>query len=99
MTRVLLQVFPKDQPGIYINKLKLGPVQADLTAKYKYVGSERIDVNFVDIAAYLGSVRLFQKVHCADSDLDNCVLRYIRNRFDTPFAAHMILAAEVGIGS
>ena len=63
MTRVLLQVFPKDQPGIYINKLKLGPVQADLTAKYKYVGSERIDVNFVDIAAYLGSVRLLQKVH------------------------------------
>lgn len=56
------QVFPKDQPGIYINKLKLGPVKADLTAKYRYVGSDRIDVNFVDIAAYLGSLRLLHKV-------------------------------------
>lgn len=57
-----LQVFPKDQPGVYINKLKLGPVKADLSAKYKYSGNDRIDVNFIDIAAYLGSLRLLQKV-------------------------------------
>lgn len=55
------QVFPANQPGIYINKLQLGPIRADLSANYKFSASDKIDVNFVDIAAYLGPLRLVQK--------------------------------------
>ena len=57
-----LQVFPANQPGIYINKLQLGPVRADLAANYKFSASDKIDVNFIDIAAYLGPLRLVKKV-------------------------------------
>lgn len=57
-----MQVFPANQPGIYINKLQLGPIRADLSANYKFSASDKIDVNFVDIAAYLGPLRLVQKV-------------------------------------
>lgn len=57
-----MQVFPANQPGIYINKLQLGPIRADLSANYKFSASDKIDVNFIDIAAYLGPLRLVQKV-------------------------------------
>ena len=56
-------MFPEDQPGIYINKLQLGPLRADLSANYSYSGSSQIDVSFIDISAYLGPIRLVQKVH------------------------------------
>lgn len=55
------QVFPEDQPGIYINKLQLGPLRADLSANYSYSGSSQIDVSFIDISAYLGPIQLIQK--------------------------------------
>ena len=58
----LLQVFPEDQPGIYINKLQLGPIRADLSANYEYSGADKIDVSFIDIAAFLGPLQLIRKV-------------------------------------
>lgn len=58
----LVQIFPEDRPGVYVNRLKLGPITADLAANYVYSSSKQIDVSFIDIAAYLGSLRLIQKV-------------------------------------
>ena len=58
----MIQVFPEDKPGMYINKLQLGPVRADLLAQYKYSGSNRINVTFIDIAAFLGPLQLIRKV-------------------------------------
>lgn len=55
------QVFPEDQPGIYINKLQLGPIRADLSANYDYSGANKIDVSFIDIAAFLGPLQLIRK--------------------------------------
>ncbi len=57
-----LQVFPEDQPGIYINTLQLGPLRADLSANYEYSGSNKINVSFIDIAAFLGPLQLIRKV-------------------------------------
>jgi len=57
-----LQVFPEDQPGIYIYKLQLGPIRADLSANYDYSGANKIDVSFIDIAAFLGPLQLIRKV-------------------------------------
>ena len=48
--------------GVYVNKLQLGPIRADLSATYKFSASDKIDVNFIDIAAYLGPLRLVHKV-------------------------------------
>ncbi|DBA85380.1 TPA: hypothetical protein ACH3X2_006059 [Trebouxia sp. C0005] len=55
------QVFPEDQPGIYINKLQLGPIRADLSANYDYSGANKINVSFIDIAAFLGPLQLIRK--------------------------------------
>ncbi len=60
-----MQVFPEDQPGIYINKLQLGPIRADLSANYDYSGANKIDVSFIDIAAFLGPLQLIRKVPSA----------------------------------
>ncbi len=57
-----LQVFPEDQPGVYVNKLQLGPIRADLSANYDYSGANKIDVSFIDIAAFLGPLQLVRKV-------------------------------------
>lgn len=48
--------------GVYVNKLQLGPIRADLSANYEFSASDKIDVNFIDIAVYLGALRLVQKV-------------------------------------
>lgn len=57
--------------GVYVNKLQLGPIRADLSATYKFSASDKIDVNFIDIAAYLGPLRLVQKViHTTCDSLD-----------------------------
>ena len=61
----IVQVFlasSSTSDGVYVNKLQLGPIRADLSANYKFSASDKIDVNFIDNAAYLGPLRLVQKV-------------------------------------
>ena len=48
--------------GVYVNKLQLGPIRADLSANYEFSAPDKIDVSFIDIAAFLGPLRLVQKV-------------------------------------
>ena len=57
-----VQVFPASQPGVYINKLQLGSIRADLSANYDFSSADQIDVAFIDISAYLGPLRLINKV-------------------------------------
>ena len=55
---LLLQEFPADQPGKYINKLDLGLLKAKLLAEYEYVADNKINVKFVDITFFLGPFQL-----------------------------------------
>ena len=71
-------MFPEDQPGIYINKLQLGPIRADLSANYDYSGANKIDVSFIDIAAFLGPLQLIRKV-------PSTTLSMIQSNYTTAF--------------
>ena len=54
------QVFPKEQPGQYINKVDFGLVQVDLLANYKNTAKDRILVSFKTIEYKLGPLRFKQ---------------------------------------
>ena len=84
----MIQVFPEDQPGIYINKLQLGPVRADLSANYEYLGADKIDVSFIDIAAFLGPLQLIRKV-CTPVMLCTCVKLFAPKLFTEVPQSHM----------
>ena len=62
---LLLQEFPADQPGRYINKVAFGALRAYLGAKYFYENDKKIRVRFVRPNG--GSLDLHMRTECASS--------------------------------
>ncbi len=62
MPSLIEQVFPKEQPGQYINKVDFGLLQADLLANYKQTAKDRILVSFEYIEFKLGPLRFKQVI-------------------------------------
>ena len=64
---LLMQEFPADQPGRYVNKVDFGALRAYLGAKYFYESDQKIRVKFVRPDD--GSLDLHMRSDCASSAL------------------------------
>ena len=66
-TGVVMQVFPEDSRGQYINKVDFGLVKADLLANYERPQRDRINVAFEWIRSMLGPLSFKKVRHCSQS--------------------------------